>query len=133
MSAWLCSTGNESNFRTAAYEALTSYCSHASTDTIVTVQNTAVAILQRMEQLLAMHVRVVRVVYPISILIIILQNQILGVDDRNNWNEIQGNLCGVSIVRYYLFFLIDKFFMYCRRRVSSDASTVEYSLWQIGL
>jgi importin subunit beta-1 len=26
-----------------------------------------------------------------------IQNQILGQDDRNNWNELQGNLCGVVI------------------------------------
>lgn len=30
---------------------------------------------------------------------ICVQNQILGVDDRNNWNELQSNLCGVAIVR----------------------------------
>jgi hypothetical protein len=29
------------------------------------------------------------------------QNQILGVDDRNNWNELQSNFCGVVIVRPY--------------------------------
>jgi importin subunit beta-1 len=27
-----------------------------------------------------------------------LKNQILGVDDRNNWNELQSNFCGVTIV-----------------------------------
>lgn len=27
-----------------------------------------------------------------------IQNQIVGVDDRNNWNELQSNLCGVLIV-----------------------------------
>ncbi|KAJ7123834.1 hypothetical protein C8R43DRAFT_41508 [Mycena crocata] len=26
-----------------------------------------------------------------------MQNQILGVDDRNNWNELQGNFCSVII------------------------------------
>ncbi|RDB23601.1 Importin subunit beta-1 [Hypsizygus marmoreus] len=73
------SAGNEANFRTAAYEAITSYLTHATTDAIPVVQNTVVTILQRMEQLLAM------------------QNQILGVDDRNNWNELQSNLCSVVI------------------------------------
>jgi importin subunit beta-1 len=28
----------------------------------------------------------------------VLQNQILGVDDRNNWNELQSNFCSVVIV-----------------------------------
>jgi len=76
-------TNNESNFRTAAYEAITSFISHATPDVIPVVQNTVVTILHRMEQLLAM------------------QNQILGVDDRNNWNELQSNFCSVliSVVR----------------------------------
>ncbi|KAG1810303.1 karyopherin Kap95 [Suillus fuscotomentosus] len=72
-------TANESNFRTSAYEAITSYVSHSTTDCIPVVQNTVIAILQRMEQLLNM------------------QNQIVGVDDRNNWNELQSNLCSVVI------------------------------------
>ncbi|KAJ7026728.1 armadillo-type protein [Mycena alexandri] len=71
------SAGNEHNFRTAAYEAISAYLSGATVDVIPVVQNTIVAILARMEQLLNM------------------QNQILGVDDRNNWNELQGNFCSV--------------------------------------
>ncbi|KAL0957773.1 hypothetical protein HGRIS_001550 [Hohenbuehelia grisea] len=71
--------GNESNFRTAAYEAITSYVSHATPDCITTVQETVVAILARTEHLLG------------------LQNQIVGVDDRNNWNELQSNFCSVVI------------------------------------
>jgi hypothetical protein len=51
------STGNEANFRTAAYEAITSYLTHATVDAIPVVQNTVVTILQRMEQLLGMQVR----------------------------------------------------------------------------
>ena len=31
-----------------------------------------------------------------------VQNQILGVDDRNNWNDLQSNLCGVIVVRAFL-------------------------------
>ncbi|KAG6899172.1 hypothetical protein C0993_012665 [Termitomyces sp. T159_Od127] len=73
------SASNESNFRTSAYEAITSYLSHATPDTIVVVQNTLLTILDRMERLLAM------------------QNQIVGVDDRNNWNELQSNFCSVVI------------------------------------
>ena len=78
------STGNEANFRTAAYEAITSYLTHATPDAIGVVQSTAVTVLQRMEHLLS------------------IQNQILGVDDRNNWNELQSNLCAVVIVSYML-------------------------------
>ncbi|KAI5118628.1 hypothetical protein M0805_006995 [Coniferiporia weirii] len=76
-------TGNESNFRTSAYEALASYVTHAGPESITVVQNTALAVLSRMEQLLTM------------------QNQLLGIDDRNNWNELQSNLCSVliSVVR----------------------------------
>jgi hypothetical protein len=51
------SAGNESNFRTSAYEAITSYVTHATPDTIPVVQNTVVAILQRMEHLLSVQVR----------------------------------------------------------------------------
>ncbi|KAH8112102.1 ARM repeat-containing protein [Phellopilus nigrolimitatus] len=76
-------TDNESNFRTSAYEALASYVTHAGPESITVVQNTALATLSRMEQLLGM------------------QNQLLGIDDRNNWNELQSNLCSVliSVVR----------------------------------
>ena len=73
-------TSNESNFRTSAYEALASYVTHAGSESITVVQNTAVTTLTRMEQLLNM------------------QNQLLGMDDRNNWNELQSNLCSVLIV-----------------------------------
>lgn len=73
------SGGNEANYRTAAYEAITSYLTQATPDAITVVQSTVVTILQRMEHLLNM------------------QNQILGVDDRNNWNELQSNFCSVVI------------------------------------
>ncbi|KAI0920424.1 hypothetical protein AcW1_002169 [Taiwanofungus camphoratus] len=74
---------NEGNYRTAAYEAITSLVMHSTMDTIAVVQSVAVTILHRMEQLLSM------------------QNQILGVDDRNNWNDLQSNFCSViiSVVR----------------------------------
>lgn len=54
--ATLSRTGNESNFRTSAYEALASFVTHASSVSITVVQNTAITILTRMEQLLAMQV-----------------------------------------------------------------------------
>ncbi|TDL26856.1 ARM repeat-containing protein [Rickenella mellea] len=76
-------SSNEANFRTSAYEALTSYVTHATPDSITVVQNIALTVLTRMEHLLNM------------------QNQLLGIDDRNNWNELQSNLCSVviSVVR----------------------------------
>ncbi|KAH8114798.1 ARM repeat-containing protein [Phellopilus nigrolimitatus] len=76
-------TDIESNFRTSAYEALVSYVTHAGPESITVVPNTALAILSCMEHLLGM------------------QNQLLGIDDRNNWNELQSNLCSVliSVVR----------------------------------
>ncbi|KAI0092262.1 armadillo-type protein [Irpex rosettiformis] len=73
---------NEGNFRTAAYECVVAYVTHSTPDCIPVVQNTAVAILTRMEQLLTM------------------ENQILGTDDRNNWNELQSAFCSViSVIR----------------------------------
>ncbi|TFK24855.1 karyopherin Kap95 [Coprinopsis marcescibilis] len=71
------SGSNEANFRTAAYEAITAYISQATPDVIPVIQTTVVTILNRMEHLLN------------------IQNQIVGVDDRNNWNELQGNFCNV--------------------------------------
>ncbi|KAI0070966.1 ARM repeat-containing protein [Panus rudis PR-1116 ss-1] len=68
---------NEGNYRTAAYEAITSFVTHSFPDTIPVVQEVAVTILQRMEHLLQ------------------VQNQIVGVDDRNNWNDLMSNFCGV--------------------------------------
>lgn len=73
------SMSNEANFRTAAHEAMTSFLTHATPDAISVVQNTVVTILDRMERLLSM------------------QNEIVGTDDRNNWNELQSNLCSVVI------------------------------------
>ncbi|KAJ7232686.1 karyopherin Kap95 [Mycena rebaudengoi] len=72
------SAGNEANFGTAYGDR--AYLGGATLDAITVVQKTVVTILQRMEQLLAM------------------QNQIVGVDDRNNWNELQGNFCNLVIV-----------------------------------
>ncbi|KZT37128.1 ARM repeat-containing protein [Sistotremastrum suecicum HHB10207 ss-3] len=70
---------NESNFRTAAYEALTSFVSRSATDSLQTVWTILGTILARMEHLLS------------------VQNQLLGVDDRQNWSELQSNLCSVLI------------------------------------
>ncbi|KAI0033513.1 karyopherin Kap95 [Vararia minispora EC-137] len=74
---------NESNYRTSAYEAIQAFVREATPDVLPVVQNTALTVLNRMETLLGM------------------QNQILGMDDRNNWNDLQSNLCAVivSIIR----------------------------------
>ncbi|KIY69243.1 ARM repeat-containing protein [Cylindrobasidium torrendii FP15055 ss-10] len=72
-------SSNESNCRTAAYEAMTAYLTNGTPDVIPVIQNTIITVLQRMEQLLAMH------------------NQIVGVDDANNWNELQSNICSIII------------------------------------
>ncbi|KAI0270716.1 karyopherin Kap95 [Gloeopeniophorella convolvens] len=71
--------GNESNYRTSAYEAITSFVQQATPDCLQVVSNTALKILDRMEHLLN------------------VQNQILGADDRNNWNDLQSNLCSVTV------------------------------------
>lgn len=28
-----------------------------------------------------------------------LQSELLGIDDRTNWNELQGNFCSIIVVR----------------------------------
>lgn len=55
--------------------------SHAAQDTLHVVQSVILAMLQRQEHLLG------------------IQNQIVGVDDRTNWNELQSNLCSILVVR----------------------------------
>jgi hypothetical protein len=47
---------NESNFRTAAYEALTAYVSNSAYDTLQIVQQVLLTMLNRMEQLLGVTV-----------------------------------------------------------------------------
>ncbi|KAF8335779.1 karyopherin Kap95 [Cantharellus anzutake] len=68
---------NESNHRTATYETMGAFVTHSAQDTLPIVSQVILAILTRQEQLLAM------------------QNQILGVDDRTNWNELQSNFCSI--------------------------------------
>lgn len=72
-------TANEANFRTSlkAYEAITSYVTHASADVIPIVQNTLITILVRMEQLLGMQV----CGGVTSVFMVIL----LGVVEPNHW------------------------------------------------
>ena len=47
---------NESNFRTAAYEALNAYISHSAGDTFGAVSHVTLTVLQRMETLLNIQV-----------------------------------------------------------------------------
>ncbi|QRV75010.1 importin subunit beta-1 [Ceratobasidium sp. AG-Ba] len=58
---------NESNFRTAAYEALNAYISHSAADNFGAVST------------------------------ITLTNELLNIDDRSNWAELQSNFCSVII------------------------------------
>ena len=50
-----------------------------------------------MEQLLRMQVCAIVFIFS-KMFYRMSQNQIVGVDDRNNWNELQSNLCSVVIV-----------------------------------
>ncbi|GAA5845418.1 hypothetical protein JCM11251_005067 [Rhodosporidiobolus azoricus] len=73
----------ESTSRTSAYEALSTLSTHAPTDCLPVVSKLLLAVLERSEALLAM------------------QGQLVGADDRNNYNELQVNVCSIvtSIVR----------------------------------
>ncbi|GAA5858585.1 hypothetical protein JCM8547_001375 [Rhodosporidiobolus lusitaniae] len=74
---------NESNSRTSAYEALSTLASHAPADCLPAVSKLTIAVLDRSEALLGM------------------QSQLVGADDRNNYNELQVNICSIitSIIR----------------------------------
>ncbi|KAI6018434.1 hypothetical protein EDC04DRAFT_2869975 [Pisolithus marmoratus] len=74
---------NEENSHTSAYGAITSHVTHAMNDVMPVIQNTLITILMQMQQLLGV--------------------QIVGIDDRNNWNEPQSNLCSVVIVNITIF------------------------------
>lgn len=68
---------NESNSRSAAYQTIATFVASSAEDTVQAVQNITSEMLSRQEQLLSMH------------------NQLVGIDDRNNWNDIQINICVV--------------------------------------
>jgi len=68
---------NENNSRTSAYEALSTLATHSAQDTLPSISKLVLEILNRSEQLLS------------------VQDQIVGTDDRNNYNELQSNFCGV--------------------------------------
>lgn len=65
---------NEHNSRTAAYQTIAAFVSASAEDTLPVVQEVAITMLARQEALLAM------------------QSQLVGIDDRNNWNDMQSNI-----------------------------------------
>ena len=71
---------NKGNFCTAAYKTMSMLISHSAQDTLPIVQSLVLAILQWQEHLLT------------------IQNQILGINDRTNWNELQSNFCSILVV-----------------------------------
>jgi importin subunit beta-1 len=73
-------TNNEGNARTAAYEAIAVLIANAPNDSIGFAEQVGNDILSRMENLLNVH------------------NQLVGSDDKNSWNELQGNCCSVTQV-----------------------------------
>ncbi|KAK0534203.1 karyopherin Kap95 [Tilletia horrida] len=70
---------NASNSRTTAYEALASAMTSAPNDCLQHVSNVLLEIIRRQEHLNG------------------LVNQLIGIDDRNNWAELQTNLCSIEI------------------------------------
>ncbi|OCF37529.1 importin subunit beta-1 [Kwoniella heveanensis BCC8398] len=70
-------SSNQANSRSAAYQTIATFLASSANDTLPVVQEVAVAMLARQEALLGM------------------QNQLVGMDDRNNWNDMQVNLCVV--------------------------------------
>lgn len=68
---------NEANARSSAYEALSTAVAGCAQDTLPHVNNVAVTVLDRQGKLNAMA------------------SQLVGVDDRNSWAELQTNLCSV--------------------------------------
>ncbi|KAJ6532085.1 hypothetical protein B0H19DRAFT_1326959, partial [Mycena capillaripes] len=72
----------------AAYKAISAYLSGATLDAIP-VEEWSICCLCRCIR----HLSVLLCSYAWC------KNQILGVDDRNNWNELQSNFCSVVMVR----------------------------------
>ncbi|KAK0554630.1 karyopherin Kap95 [Tilletia horrida] len=70
---------NVSNSRTTAYEALATAMTYAPTDCLTHVSNVLLEVIRRQEHLNG------------------LVNQLIGIDDTNNWAELQTNLCSIEI------------------------------------
>ena len=71
----------EANARTSAYETCSAFVANAPNDVLPVVSTLVVSIISRAEAALG------------------LQNQIVGADERNAYNELQTNLCGLMTVR----------------------------------
>jgi hypothetical protein len=74
-------TTNEKNSRTSAYETLATLAGTAPKDVLPVVSNLTSVVLERAEQLASM------------------QDQLVGLDDRNNYSELQVNFLSVLTVR----------------------------------
>ena len=94
------SASNEANYRTAAYECLATWVANSSKETRSQIEDTLHIVLQRMEHLISVHVSLF-CTFPAGNMrsYATKKNQILGMDDRNNWNDLQSNFCSVLIVR----------------------------------
>lgn len=68
---------NDGNCRTAAYQTMATFVANSALDTLTMAEQVTVEMLRRQEALLGM------------------QNQLVGMDDRNNWNDMQINICVV--------------------------------------
>lgn len=92
---------NEANSRTSAYEALSTLVTHASSDCLSIISKLVIAVLDRSEALLGLQVSSGLPVqkeddgHADMSTALPLQTQLVGADDRNNYNELQVNICGV--------------------------------------
>lgn len=68
---------NDNNSRSAAYQTIATFVASSADDTLNVVQAITTEMLSRQEQLLGIH------------------NQLVGMDDRNNWNDMQIHICVV--------------------------------------
>ena len=68
---------NDNNSRSAAYQTISAFCSSASKDRFQVVHEVAMEMINRQERYLA------------------AQNQLVGADDRQNWNNVQSSICTV--------------------------------------
>lgn len=68
---------NDNNSRSAAYQTISAFCSSAPKDMFQVIHEVAMEMLNRQERYLA------------------AQNQLVGADDRQNWNNVQSSICTV--------------------------------------
>lgn len=68
---------NDNNCRAAAYQTMATYITCSAADTLPIVDRVAAAMLARQESLIGM------------------ENQLVGMDDRQNWNDMQISICAL--------------------------------------